>query len=603
MFDQQLHQELSNQKPFPDQSQLPVSDMRAFPTSSPDQMLLKDASCFKTRQRSSTSTSSSDEADGDQEPSNDYGYNHKITSAAMKALGSDGIKLAEQFNNGAVPLVAYTDDATPIKPVSASSPNSSVPNSMKRKKNVADMDEDERLLASDASKKLTSRQRRQLRNRVSARHFRLRRKEYINHLEGLVVNMTTKINKMNSASTESQQNSKILALIGAQYPAILRQAQVQVQITPQMVQEPIQHQQHQHIQPPQPQPQTSHQQPRLQPQSSQPLQAKPHQPQNEFKTNNFDSNSVPVSAAAMEFYIKTESNITPTTAPTPNANIVYPAPQQPFLSEFISSNNADLSSFSSFQSSNAGHEMLVWNNAQEQDAHKTSQELQQEINIMDSIRMKPSIVNLLPSLSSKPISPPSSVSSVASAAAQNSYRAAKNTTFDPSLLSFNFQWNEDFDPNRVSPSAAAFSTDFAPHLPAGYIQLPNQRIYRSVVPDLETQLENMEIVQKSVKKESPSEVELKKDEEKEGSKQNTNTEKQVDDPNKSSDTSSSDGTSADSASMDSENSETTKNPDSTYSVSNSEEPDQNEAAFNKLSMVTADAIFKRLDLQMALVQI
>lgn len=46
------------------------------------------------------------------------------------------------------------------------------------------MDEDERLLASEEGKKLSSKERRQLRNKVSARAFRSRRKEYIGQLEG-----------------------------------------------------------------------------------------------------------------------------------------------------------------------------------------------------------------------------------------------------------------------------------------------------------------------------------------------------------------------------------------------------------------------------------
>ena len=44
------------------------------------------------------------------------------------------------------------------------------------KKDEEDMDEDERLLASEEGKKLTSKERRQLRNKVSARAFRSRRK-------------------------------------------------------------------------------------------------------------------------------------------------------------------------------------------------------------------------------------------------------------------------------------------------------------------------------------------------------------------------------------------------------------------------------------------
>ncbi|KAL9052925.1 MAG: hypothetical protein Q9162_005103 [Coniocarpon cinnabarinum] len=57
-----------------------------------------------------------------------------------------------------------------------------------------DMDEDERLLASEEGKKLSSKERRQLRNKVSARAFRLRRKEHITTLEGEVA---TKVNECN----------------------------------------------------------------------------------------------------------------------------------------------------------------------------------------------------------------------------------------------------------------------------------------------------------------------------------------------------------------------------------------------------------------------
>lgn len=68
-----------------------------------------------------------------------------------------------------------------------SSPEGSVTGgsgSMARSKKAEDdMDEDERLLASEEGKKLSSKERRQLRNKVSARAFRSRRKEYITQLE------------------------------------------------------------------------------------------------------------------------------------------------------------------------------------------------------------------------------------------------------------------------------------------------------------------------------------------------------------------------------------------------------------------------------------
>ncbi|KAI1480456.1 hypothetical protein F4774DRAFT_84346 [Daldinia eschscholtzii] len=59
------------------------------------------------------------------------------------------------------------------------------------KKEEDEMDEDERLLASEEGKKLSSKERRQLRNKVSARAFRSRRKEYITQLEAEIANKVT----------------------------------------------------------------------------------------------------------------------------------------------------------------------------------------------------------------------------------------------------------------------------------------------------------------------------------------------------------------------------------------------------------------------------
>ncbi len=54
--------------------------------------------------------------------------------------------------------------------------NGVLPNIARMRKEEEDMDEDERLLASEEGKKLSSKERRQLRNKVSARAFRSRRK-------------------------------------------------------------------------------------------------------------------------------------------------------------------------------------------------------------------------------------------------------------------------------------------------------------------------------------------------------------------------------------------------------------------------------------------
>lgn len=64
--------------------------------------------------------------------------------------------------------------AKPSAPMSDS--NSPLMNLTRSRKEEDDMDEDERLLASEEGKKLSSKERRQLRNKVSARAFRSRRK-------------------------------------------------------------------------------------------------------------------------------------------------------------------------------------------------------------------------------------------------------------------------------------------------------------------------------------------------------------------------------------------------------------------------------------------
>jgi hypothetical protein len=63
------------------------------------------------------------------------------------------------------------------KPASDEPESQSNPNNLPRaKKDDEEMDDDERLLASEEGKKLSSKERRQLRNKVSARAFRSRRK-------------------------------------------------------------------------------------------------------------------------------------------------------------------------------------------------------------------------------------------------------------------------------------------------------------------------------------------------------------------------------------------------------------------------------------------
>lgn len=74
------------------------------------------------------------------------------------------------------------------RPASEEAESQSVLNNLpKAKKDEDDMDEDERLLASEEGKKLSSKERRQLRNKVSARAFRSRRKGKFLHPNKLYI--------------------------------------------------------------------------------------------------------------------------------------------------------------------------------------------------------------------------------------------------------------------------------------------------------------------------------------------------------------------------------------------------------------------------------
>ncbi|KAH6644696.1 hypothetical protein C7974DRAFT_26426 [Boeremia exigua] len=89
-----------------------------------------------------------------------------------------------------------------------------LPHIIRAKKDEDDMDEDERLLASEEGKKLSSKERRQLRNKVSARAFRSRRKEYIGQLEGEVAVKVQEANELRSQNRAlMEENARSRAFI------------------------------------------------------------------------------------------------------------------------------------------------------------------------------------------------------------------------------------------------------------------------------------------------------------------------------------------------------------------------------------------------------
>jgi len=98
--------------------------------------------------------------------------------------------------------------------LSPTSPGGLLPHIIRAKKDEEEMDEDERLLNSEEGKKLSSKERRQLRNKVSARAFRSRRKEYIGQLEGEVAvkaNECNDLKRQNTALMEENARFRSLA--------------------------------------------------------------------------------------------------------------------------------------------------------------------------------------------------------------------------------------------------------------------------------------------------------------------------------------------------------------------------------------------------------
>ncbi|KAL6237749.1 hypothetical protein BDW75DRAFT_203020 [Aspergillus navahoensis] len=97
---------------------------------------------------------------------------------------------------------------------SDTSPSPSAAPLTRTKKDEQDMDEDERLLASEEGKKLSSKERRQLRNKVSARAFRSRRKEYIGQLENEVAQKTNEAHELRQQNRAlCDENARLTDLV------------------------------------------------------------------------------------------------------------------------------------------------------------------------------------------------------------------------------------------------------------------------------------------------------------------------------------------------------------------------------------------------------
>lgn len=159
----------------------------------------------------------------------DFEQSVKNTGHSRNGSGSqmnDQIsRLLNQMRNGSDGSVGQDDVASKMNDIQ---------HIARMRKDEEDMDEDERLLASEEGKKLSSKERRQLRNKVSARAFRSRRKgmpdpfshstqansdirlEYIGQLEGEVASRTAEANELKSKNRElMEQNSQLTQLTRA----------------------------------------------------------------------------------------------------------------------------------------------------------------------------------------------------------------------------------------------------------------------------------------------------------------------------------------------------------------------------------------------------
>lgn len=140
------------------------------------------------RQRSTSSPSRQASVVGDRE-------NDEVVEESIS-------RLLNRMRNSSVASSAGDDGATPTANGSS--------HSGRIRKDEEDMDEDERLLASEEGKKLSSKERRQLRNKVSARAFRSRRKEYIGQLEGELAAKAAEADEFKSKNEELISENKRL---------------------------------------------------------------------------------------------------------------------------------------------------------------------------------------------------------------------------------------------------------------------------------------------------------------------------------------------------------------------------------------------------------
>lgn len=143
------------------------TNVRFFPGMHQRQAALAKAQAQAEQQRQQQVAQQQRKLQHSRQPSRDHpakrSASHQFTDARTEATIARVVNQIRQNS-----ALSSSDGASP--------PAGSLPHIARMKKDEEDMDEDERLLASEEGKKLSSKERRQLRNKVSARAFRSRRK-------------------------------------------------------------------------------------------------------------------------------------------------------------------------------------------------------------------------------------------------------------------------------------------------------------------------------------------------------------------------------------------------------------------------------------------
>ncbi len=146
----------------------PATVGRAWPGMHQQQAALKAQAQLQSQQQAASQSSRGLAASQPRQPT------HRSTGSTSRPPTDPIVeeRISRLLNQMRHSSVASSNDDEAATPTATGSGQHTI----RMKKDEEDMDEDERLLASEEGKKLSSKERRQLRNKVSARAFRSRRK-------------------------------------------------------------------------------------------------------------------------------------------------------------------------------------------------------------------------------------------------------------------------------------------------------------------------------------------------------------------------------------------------------------------------------------------